>query len=303
MAEQEEGNIKQHIGTANVGLNMDNSPSQMRQGQWSYSLNANVENFDANTLSIQNEAGNEPCIQIPEGFVSIGNHFINEQTKYIFFITNPSSGDSQIGYMENNDCIFHVLVDAVCLNFNINYPIHKCVHKITNCSTEIYWTDGYNPRRYLDIDNIPYTLEYGSQLCNPGYSTNVDCNQLKIQPDFSIPQIEVIDVTNTGNIISGTYQFAVQYSDAAANAYTAYYSVTNPTPIADISLVSPNFNTPVGKSIVIDVSNLDVTGQFQWFNVAVIKTVNTIRNQSRPKMERLKGDRPAKITEGTSRLI
>jgi len=83
MAEQEEGNIKQHIGTANVGLNMDNSPSQMRQGQWSYSLNANVENFDANTLSIQNEAGNEPCIQIPEGFVSIGNHFINEQTKYI----------------------------------------------------------------------------------------------------------------------------------------------------------------------------------------------------------------------------
>ena len=276
MAEQEEGNIKQHIGTANVGLNMDNSPSQMRQGQWSYSLNANVENFDANTLSIQNEAGNEPCIQIPEGFVSIGNHFINEQTKYIFFITNPSSGDSQIGYMENNDCIFHVLVDAVCLNFNINYPIHKCVHKITNCSTEIYWTDGYNPRRYLDIDNIPYTLEYGSQLCNPGYSANVDCNQLKIQPDFSIPQIEVIDVTNTGNIISGTYQFAVQYSDAAANAYTAYYSVTNPTPIADISLVSPNFNTPVGKSIVIDITNLDITGQFQWFNIAVIKTINAI---------------------------
>ena len=34
-----------------------------------------------------------------------------------------------------------------------------------------------------------------------------------------------------------------------------------------------------------------------------IKTVSTIRNQARPKMERLKGGRPAKITEGTSRLI
>ena len=80
----------------------------------------------------------------------IGKHFINEKNKHIFFLTNPTTGDSQIGYMDNNDCIYHILVNATCLNFNINYPIHKAVHKITNCTTEIYWTDGFNPRRYLD---------------------------------------------------------------------------------------------------------------------------------------------------------
>jgi hypothetical protein len=59
----------------------------------------------------------------------------------------------------NNDCIYHQLVNAACLNFNIDNPIHKVVHRITNCTTEIYWTDGVNPRRYLDINNIPYFIE------------------------------------------------------------------------------------------------------------------------------------------------
>ena len=114
-----------------------------------------MENFDASSVNYQNEQGNELCVTFPKGFILIGTHFINEQNKHIFYITNPDTGDSQIGYMDNNDCIYHVLVDATCLNFNINYPIHKTVHKITNCTTEIYWTDGLNPRRYLDINNVP----------------------------------------------------------------------------------------------------------------------------------------------------
>ena len=58
--------------------------------------------------------------------------------------------------MDNNDCIYHTFISAPCLNFNIDYPINKVVHKITNCTTEIYWTDGLNPRIYLDL--IPETI-------------------------------------------------------------------------------------------------------------------------------------------------
>ena len=110
-------------------------------------------------INYQNEQGNEFCVTFPEGFVLIGKHFINEKNKHIFFITNPQQESSEIGYMDNNDCIYHDISKcSTCLNFNINYPIHKVVHKITNCSTEIYWTDGFNPRRYLDIENIPIVL-------------------------------------------------------------------------------------------------------------------------------------------------
>ena len=271
-----QGNIRQEYNTATTGLNMDQTVNQIQKGMLTYALNASVENFDANSVNYQNEPGNEFCVQFPTGYQLIGTHFISEKSKHIFFLANASTGGSQIGYMDNNDCIYHVLVDAPCLNFNVHYPIHKVVHKITNCTTEIYWTDGYNPRRYLDIEKVPYVLKPGTAFCEPEYTNEVDCNQLKVQPNFSIPQLSIADVTTGGNLTSGTYQFAVQYSDAAGNPYTSYYSITNPTPIADLQVTSVNFNYPVGKSIVVNIAELDSSGQFQYFNLAVIKTINAI---------------------------
>ena len=271
-----QGNIKQEYNVAVSGLNLDNTVSQVAKGQLTYALNASVENFDASSINYQNEPGNELCVVFPSGFILIGKHFIVEQTKHIFFIVNPETDESQIGYMDNNDCVYRILVNATCLAFNIQYPIKKAVHKITNCTTELYWTDGLNPRRYLDINNIPYILRPGSTLCYPIESNQVDCNQLKLQPNFTIPELAITDIRNGGNLTAGTYQFAIQYADASGNEYTSYYSVTNPTPIADISITTPNFNYEVGKSIVININNLDATGQFQYFNLAVIKTVNNI---------------------------
>jgi len=272
----EQGNIRNEYNNATTGLNLDQSVNQIPKGKLTYALNASVENFDANSVNYQNESGNELCLTFPNEFVLIGTHFIQEKNKHIFFITNPNTGDSEIGYMDNNDCQYRTLVSSKCLNFNIDYPIHKAVHKISNCSTEIYWTDGFNPRRYLDIDNIPYMLKPTSDLCDPSYTDELDCNQLKLQPNFNIPSLQITDVISGGDLTAGTYQFAIQYSDSLGNPYTSYYSITNPTPIADIQITTQNFNYQVGKSIVVNIDGLDVTGQFQYFNLAVIKTVNNI---------------------------
>jgi len=269
-------NIKLHQNTGRVGLNMDSSVNQVPPGALTYALNAAMENYDANSFSYQNEEGNEFCLTFPDELILIGNHFIGEINKHIFFMVNPDKGISEIGYMDNNDCLYHTLVRAACLNFQVNHPILKAVHKINNCTTEIYWTDGVNPRRYLDINNIPYILNSGSALCDPLYTNELDCNQLRLQPNFSIPLLTITNVVNGGNLIAGTYQFAIQYGDALGNSYTSYESITNPTPIADINVITPNFNYPVGKSIVINVDNLDSTGLFQYFNLAVIKTINAI---------------------------
>jgi len=271
-----QGNIRQEYNAATTGLNMDQTVNQIQKGRLTYALNASVENFDANSVNYQNEPGNEFCVQFPTGYQLIGTHFISEKNKHIFFLANPTDGGSQIGYMDNNDCTYRVLVDAPCLNFNIHYPIHKSVHRITNCNTEVYWTDGYNPRRYIDIENVPYVLKPGTAFCEPEYTNEVDCNQLKVQPNFSIPQLAVVDITTGGTLTAGTYQFAVQYSDAAGNPYTSYYSITNPTPIANTQLASVNFDYTVGRSIVLNISELDSSGQFQYFNVAVIKSINGI---------------------------
>jgi len=272
---EQDSNIKQEFNTASVGLNQDQSANQVKKGALTYALNATIENFDANSVSYQNEGGNEFCLNFPADFVLIGKHFIPERNKHIFMLVNPETEESQIGYMDNTDCVYRTYATGGCLNFNVNYPIHKIVHKITNCSTEIYWADR-NGRRYMDLDNIPYLLQSGSTLCDPKYGKELDCNQLKLQSNFSIPTLEIKDVVSGGNLIAGTVQFGIQYSDANGNPYTSYYSITNPTSISDPTITSMNFNYPVGKSVIVNISNLDSTGHFQYFNLVVIKTINAI---------------------------
>ena len=259
---QQRGNININYNAAQTGIDMDRTLGQIAKGKLTYALNANVENFDANSVNYQNEEGNEFCLEFPSGYTLIGKHYIQEKAKHIFFLVNSSTGDSQIGYMVNNDCVYHSLLTAECLSFDINYPIHKAVHRITNCTTEIYWTDGLNPRRFLDIENVPTTGDI--------------CNKLNVQPDFNIPQLSVIEVTTGGELIAGTYQFAIQYSDSQGFGYTSYYSVTNPTPIANPDITSAEFNYPVNNSIRLNISNLETGGYYEYYNLAVIKTVNGI---------------------------
>ena len=95
--EQQQGNIKQEYNNATVGLNMDQSVNQIKPGTLTYALNAAVENFDANSVNYQNEPGNELCISFPNGYSLIGSHFIQERNKFIFFLANSSTGESEIG--------------------------------------------------------------------------------------------------------------------------------------------------------------------------------------------------------------
>ena len=277
MAEEQEqqGNVKQEYNLGRIGLNMDSTVNQIEKGKLTYALNANLENFDASSVNYQNEQGNKLCLKFPENYHLIGEHFIQEQNKHIFFLANPLTGGSEIGYMDNNDCVYHTYVSGNCLNFKIEHPIHKAVHKITNCTTEVYWTDGFNPRRFIDLQNPPYITVYAEDsICDPETIPELDCNKIKVQPNFSIPQLSIHDVVNGGDLVAGTYQFAIQYCSALGEAYTSYYSVTNPLPIANPQLTTVNFDYNVGRSIVIDIANIDLTGYFEYYNVAVIKTIN-----------------------------
>ncbi len=116
MAGEGTTNIIQENNVARTGLNMDQSVNQVQKGQLTYALNAAVENFDSNSVNYQNEPGNELCLEFPEGYHLIGTHLINEQNKHIFFLTNPETGASEIGYMDNNDCVYRTYISGNCLN-------------------------------------------------------------------------------------------------------------------------------------------------------------------------------------------
>jgi len=187
MAEQ--SNKIQNINQAIYGLNTDSVSDQTKPGQLTYALNAQIENFDGNMVTYQNEQSTVLCREFKTGYKVIGLHNIFEQNRTVLFLVNPDTGDSEIGYIDtiltcdyndptgldkvisndyvnngynsidcdcehkidseeilsfyelfkrnnitsdvNNDtcCKYTTVINARCLNFNINYPIYKAVHK------------------------------------------------------------------------------------------------------------------------------------------------------------------------------
>jgi len=266
------GNQNMNQNRALAGLNTDNIISQVQEGYVTDALNAINGSFDGNQVTYQNEEGNVQCITMPTGYKCIGLKNIMEISQVWYFITNTTTNYSMIGYVASNNCTFVPVIDdsvfgSDLLNFNIAYPIHKIEIKTTNCSTQLYWTDKYNHRRFLDINNLPW------QTGSPGV---LDTNKMEIQPIFKIPEITPTAITVGGNLLEGTYQFAIQYSSIKGEGMTSWYSVTNPVSIFLESKVSASYNLQTNYAIPLVISNLDMTRLYEYFNLAVIKTINAV---------------------------
>lgn len=265
-----EQNPKQLI----TGLNLDSVNSLIKEGQWTWAINAVCESFDGNSFIVQNEQANIKCSNFPVGYIVNGWHNIVEDDIKIFFLLNPNTGDSEIGRIDN--CVYSKIINSSCLGFDINHPILKTAHRKNGCDTEVYWVNGWNRNRYINLNNLPFKQILGPDGCHPIITDEIDCNLMNIQPDFSIPQIITTDVRSDGTLIAGTYQFAVQYSDGMGNGLTSFYSVTDPLPIFDITKITQDFNYEVGRAILLEITDLDVTGLFTYLNIVVIKTINNI---------------------------
>jgi len=259
---------------AKIGMSLDSTTSSIPQGMLSYALNAQVENFDGNQVTYQNETGNVLCTNFPEGYTVVHTKNIIEKNIIVVFLAKDDETTSEIGVVDTTTCLYTAKINSACIGFSKNIPILKSVYKVTNCSTELYWA---NPERmYIDLENLPFKEEIVFGQCEREISGEVDCNKMRVQPNFLIPQIDITDVDSDGELVAGTYQFTVQYANLLGEAYTSFYSVTNPLPIFDPNKITQDFNYTVGKSIDVNITNIDQTGFYDYFNLAVVKTVNNI---------------------------
>lgn len=335
MAEQT--SVNSYPNQAMLGLNTDNIPQQVKPGSLTYALNAQIDSFDGNMITYQNEQSNVLCSEFKAGYKVIGFHSIIEQNRTILFLVNPFTGDSEIGEInntlscdvddpthlnevhsnayvnngynntdpacacqgspeiltfyelykrlnptpterKNTCCTYKTLINAKCLNFSVLNPIHNVVHRIVdknddadNCGTEIYWSQKGNPRRFFNLDHLPYeTYMLG---CDKIQTATIDCGLMEVQPLIDPPCVRPVVVSDGGNLISGGYQFALQYANGKAEGYTAYFGVTNSVSVFK-QRYGLDFNFQTDKSIKLFISNLDT--KFKYFNLAVIKTINGV---------------------------
>lgn len=263
-----------------TGLNLESVINQIQPGQLTYALNAMIEGFDGQSVTYQNEQGNTLCATFPDGYKVVGVKNVTSLEQVFYFLANPTTGHSMIGYTTLNSCVFNTLLDDTVpysdlLGFDIAHPIFKIEVKTTNCSTQLYWTDKFNPRRFVDLNNLPWKDSIVAGIITPAVG-QIDTNKLLVQPHFKVPTIHCSSINIGGNLVEGDYQFAIQYADVLGNGYTSYYSVTNKVRIFLDHKISPNFNELTNKSINVQIGNLDTSGLYQYFNLAVIKTINDI---------------------------
>lgn len=305
---------KLNISLGKKGMNRDAHPSNLQETEYTIALNSNYEDESGNGYPmLQNEHSNVLAFKFNTGFKVIGfKHDLNEDKTY-YFLTNPISKISEIGYIANVQFVNNVEDVAVncdcdiikkldtplentiqvpylnyvnllsddcnlCLNFNINFPIKEGNIQIKDekCGKRLYWTDNYNPQRYLDLSNLDIYKVEGVSSCGEELSTTcLDCTKLRLFPQFTKLCIKPVSIQYGGNLKAGTYEFLVAYCDKNGNEISQYFSITNPVSIFDenntiLDQTQLDYRTNLG--IKLDVSNLDTT--FGYYKVVVIQVAD-----------------------------
>lgn len=177
------------IAIPKIGMNIDGSPHELREQEYPYSMGSILEDRDGNGVNLQNEPSNLLCTLFKPGFKVIGFKLDLNANRTYFFLVNPTTNTSEIGYIDNihnismvedteseckctyksilaeplenqtqtPTCVYNTLINDECnkcLNFNINFPIHDIILKDEKSGKKLYFTDNFNPQRHLDLDNI-----------------------------------------------------------------------------------------------------------------------------------------------------
>lgn len=170
---------RKEISNPKIGMNRATSPHLVSEGEYLFQLNGNSYDSDGEKFNLTDEISNILATKFKEGFKFIGgkNHIVRNKT-YIF-LTNPSTGVSEIGYiyndksftleedtekesnckncpdyynqeptpLENQTQVPHQLYETLiedscnfCLGFNIKYPIIDIIIKEQNVGTKMFWT-------------------------------------------------------------------------------------------------------------------------------------------------------------------
>lgn len=184
--------IKQKdLSIPKVGMNRSVSPHLLSEGEFAFQLNGNSYDEGGEKFNLTDEHSNILATKYKDGFKFVGgrNHVVRDKT-YIF-LTNPDTGISEIGCIQNTtdfavlsdtevelDCtgckefinveaipleeqtqvphqVYETLLEDscnLCLGFDINHPIIDIVIKEENIGTTLWWTSTPGNKEFRYIE-------------------------------------------------------------------------------------------------------------------------------------------------------
>ena len=193
----------------NKGLIKDYSDLFTPEGSWSHARNAVTSSGKGDMGVISNEPSNIQCSQAP--YDIIGAIHI-EDDQWVIFSTDDT--DSEIGLFKEKTCSYTTVVNDKCLNLRRAHMITGAFRENFDCTRQIYFDDGFNPSRTMNIDEPPYKKikTIVDDCVQETVTDELNCEELLLAPIFETPCIRLKRGDNAGVINNGTYQAAIAYS-------------------------------------------------------------------------------------------
>jgi hypothetical protein len=230
------------------GMNKDVAPSLENNQSWWHARNAANNSEDGDLGVIGNEPSNLQCGVIPYTIIGAVHRYGDE---WIIYTTDNIN--SEIGRFDDSECKYTPIVNDPCLAFNKKYLITGAAKENFDCTWEVYWDDGNNPSRSLNIDDVPYIQELviGSAPCDEyvdKFPLVLDCEKIRLAPLVDTPCLELTKSIDGGMLPNGSYQAFIAYTENEQKV-TDYIGVSN------IQTLWSKLGS--GGSLNLAISNLD----------------------------------------------
>ena len=283
-----EPNLSKSINRFPKGMNSDSHPMDVEEGQYIKATNAVLHSgHNADLFALSNEEGfsifSDYNQKKPDHLI-IGMCPINDSV-VVFSVKASRFNDlktsaSEIGVIEK-DGFYRTVINDIdlaywnttnvpqthptfnqiqtyqfpeFLNFSIEHQIDATGRIDFTNSRIVYWTDGLNPPRYINLD-VDYTVEKFNNMSQ----------QVKLYDVFNYTLCNYKRTLEGGFLRPGVYQFFTRYLNKSLDATLPSF-ICNPIPVVggpvgqvnSIDKYGANFDADrINKSIELTVTNID----------------------------------------------
>jgi hypothetical protein len=243
------------------GLIKDYNDTFVPEGVWINAINAvtNSQKGDAGTIG--NEPSNVLCATTPYAVIGI---IRRDTDTWVVFSTNDVL--SEIGIFTESTCTYKKVISDSCLNFKRTNLIYGVVQYNYDCTYSVFFADGTNPDRTINLDNPPYQITgydtTNAQCPIPIYSNCLDCDAIRLEYLVNPACYSIKKAVGAGSLLNGSYQAVLAYS-INGQRVTSYFTPSNIVSIWD--------HSGVAGGLQIEIDSIDT--RFEEYELVIISTV------------------------------
>ena len=164
--------------TFNSGIQEDINNLYLKENDWTQARNAINNSKTGDLGSLGNEPATLYCTSVPYTMVGAVHMFADA---WVVFSTDNTN--SEIGLFLEGRCSYRTVVNDPCLKLSQSNLITGVSKESSDCTWQVYFADGLNPDRVLNVGNpenwptIPYLGNnyYQGNVLWPGVTWNQTC--------------------------------------------------------------------------------------------------------------------------------